>query len=240
MSYQENAMHSGQECPATNGNGLQKPYIYIEDIEGVLMHIAKYDSIRKAERSFKYLRNLFISLDAFHDYERHIYDKLEAMKLAEKCKAGRPKGSGADKKTSKAFAYNAGEETNVRLQLLYQGLLSLKWIREDTDMRSFLNMFSGGETTCRVIWTGDINALAELFKELVTRKQLVQLPKGISLWVTVNARFWNKEGNKEFGNDKLRATRKPVENIDPIATLVSLMDPNTPIEGLKRTLRNRG
>ena len=236
MSYQENTMHSGQECPATNGNGLQKPSILIEEIENILLDMAvDKDTMKEAEEAFIFLRNLFINIDAFHDNEREINRKLKEKRQSLHHGGGRPKRK--DKKITKAFAYDAGEDTNVRLQLLYRGLLELKWIKADTDLRYFLNLFSGGETTCRVVWTGGMNTLAELFKELVTRKRLVRLPKGESIWVMVNARFWNKEGNKEFGNDALSATRTPVKDKEAIATLVKMLDPKVPIDVLRKTAR---
>lgn len=152
-------------------------------------------------------------------------------------KRGRPKHTGT--KINKSFIYDAGDETNNRLQYLYQGLMALGWIKFDTDLRSFLSLFSGKETTCRVVWTGETNTLAELFKELVTRKQLVQLPKGESLWVMVNARFWEKEGNKEFGNERLRGTRAPIDTMDEIETLVKVMNPAIPIAQLKKMIQSQ-
>ena len=103
--------------------------------------------------------------------------------------AGRPKKAG--KKNLKSFIYQAytDEETNMRLRGLYLGLLQLKWIADDTKQKSFLSIFSGEETTCRVVWTGEVNTLAELFKELVNRKQYVKLPEGESIWVMVNALY---------------------------------------------------
>ena len=111
-------------------------------------------------------------------------DKGEIAQDKPKGKGGRPKRAG--KTINKAFRYDGGGDAKVRLQLLYNGLIALEWIRKDTDMRSFLSIFSGGETTCRIVWTGDINALAELFQELVNRKEFVKLPEGESIWVMVN------------------------------------------------------
>lgn len=151
--------------------------------------------------------------------------------------AGRPKRAG--KTINKAFFYDAEDNRNTRLQLFFQGLIALNWIKHDTDLRNFLSIFSGGETTCRIIWTGDINALAELFKELVTRKQFVKLPVGESIWLMVNARFWDHEGNKEFGNEKLGATRSPVEQKDNIDTLVEILNPDISIKDLQERLQSQ-
>jgi len=73
----------------------------------------------------------------------------------------------------------------------------------------------------------------------VTRKHLVQLPKGESLWVMVNARFWEKEGNKEFGNERLRGTRAPIDTMDEIETLVKVMNPAIPIAQLKKIIQSQ-
>ena len=161
-----------------------------------------------------------------------------------KASAKEPKGGGRPKRTgrtlNKAFRYDAGEETNQRLQYLYQGLKALQWIRPDTELKHFISVFSGRETTCRVVWTGGINTLAELFRELVNRKKLVGLPEGESIWVMVNARFWENEGNKEFGNDRLCDTRPPAKMRDHIDLLVKIMTPEFPVERVKIAILGQG
>ena len=159
--------------------------------------------------------------------------------VKQKSNAGRPKKAG--KKTLKSFVYRAhtDAETNLRLQSLYLGLKQLGWIAEDTKQKNFLSIFSGEETTCRVVWTGDVNTLAELFRELVNRKGFVKLPDGESIWVMVNGRFWEKEGNKEFGNDRLRSTSVPTANKETITWLVMMMNPDLPLESLKELLQSQ-
>ena len=164
-------------------------------------------------------------------------DDKEKQPEAPKNKGGRPKKSG--KNIDKAFIYDAGAETNTRLQYLYKGLKSMKWIKEDTLLKDFLSVFNGKETSVRVNWTGDINTLAELFRELVTRKALVLLPQGESVWVMVNARFRNKEADAEFGHKKLGATRPPTDTKDAIALLVKIMNPQIPIEDIKRMMQSQ-
>ena len=150
-------------------------------------------------------------------------------------KRGRPRKTG--KATQKSFVYRAltDEDTNQHLQLFYKGLKQLQWIAADTQQKNFLKIFSGEDTSSRVVWTGDINTLAELFRELVQRKKYVQLPEGESIWVMVNARFWEKEGNHEFGNERLAATRAPLnkENID---LLVRFMNPQLVVDDVIRQM----
>lgn len=159
--------------------------------------------------------------------------------VKQKSNAGRPKKAG--KKTLKSFVYRAhtDDETNLRLRSLYLGLKQLGWIAEDTKQKNFLSIFSGEETTCRVVWTGDVNTLAELFRELVNRKGFVKLPDGESIWLMVNGRFWEKEGNKEFGNDRLRSTSVPTANKETITWLVKMMNPDLPLESLKELLQGQ-
>ena len=89
------------------------------------------------------------------------------------------------------------------------------------------------------MWTGDINTLTALFKELVNVKGYLKLPQGESIWVMVNARFRDKAVNKEFGNERLGATRLPVDNKELIEKLVRIMNPNFPIEQLKEMMQSQ-
>ena len=166
-------------------------------------------------------------------------DQTGTEEVKTKRNAGRPKKAG--KKILKSFIYHAHteEETNLRLQSFYYGLLQLKWIAEDTKQKHFLSIFSGEDTTCRVTWTGDVNTLAELFRELVSRKQFVKLPEGESIWVMVNARFWEKEGNREFGNDRLRSTSVPTGNKDTIDLMVNVLNPDLPLESLREIMQGQ-
>jgi len=154
-----------------------------------------------------------------------------------KNKGGRPKRAG--KTINKAFFYDAGGETNTRLQLFFNGLYALGWIKENTEFKSFLSVFSGKETICRITWTAETNVLAELFQELVNRKKIVALPEGESIWVMVNARFWDHEGNKEFGNVKLGSTRAPLDQKDNIDLLVEILNPETDLDEMRGRLQEQ-
>lgn len=151
--------------------------------------------------------------------------------------AGRPKRAG--KTINKAFIYEAGDDTNIRLQLFYNGLLALEWIKADTELKNFLSIFSGKETSYRIIWTGDINSLSDLFLELIKRKGIVKLPDGETIWVMVNARFWDHEGNKEFGNERLGSTRAPIDSKEHIDQLVEILNPETDLDEVKERLQSQ-
>ena len=165
------------------------------------------------------------------------YGITPSAKEGGKGNGGRPKRAGTT--INKAFIYDAGDETNIRLQLFYRGLMALKWIKADTELKNFLSVFSGNESTYRIIWTGDINALSELFQELIKRRGIVGLPEGESIWVMVNARFWDHEGNKEFGNEKLGSTRAPIDSKEDIDLLVEILNPETDLDEVRESLQSQ-
>ena len=193
-------------------------------------HNDHHKEINIGSVSEKSLRSI---ISAFFSDEGEEADVIEEVK--DTGKRGRPRKTG--KATQKSFVYRAltDEDTNQHLQLFYKGLKQLQWIAADTQQKNFLKIFSGEDTSSRVVWTGDINTLAELFRELVQRKKYVQLPEGESIWVMVNARFWEKEGNHEFGNERLAATRAPLnkENID---LLVRFMNPQLVVDDVIRQM----
>ena len=193
-------------------------------------HFDHHKEINIGSVSEKSLRSI---ISAFFSDEGEEVDVIEEVKDAGK--RGRPRKTG--RAVKKSFVYRAltDEDTNQHLQLFYKGLKQLQWIAADTQQKNFLKIFSGEDTSSRVVWTGDINTLAELFRELVQRKKYVQLPEGESIWVMVNARFWEKEGNHEFGNERLAATRAPLnkENID---LLVRFMNPQLVVDDVIRQM----
>ena len=148
-------------------------------------------------------------------------------------KRGRPKRS--SETIVKTFIYKANnqKETNQRLQMLYGALVQIGWISQDTEQRDFIDIFSGKETSVRVKWMDDVNSLSELFRQLVVRKKYVHLPTGVSIWVMVNAHFWDNQGNKEFGNERLRMTHTPKDKMDYIEWLVRVMDPYQDLDELR-------
>ena len=115
----------------------------------------------------------------------------EEVKKPKATGGGRPKKSGT--KISKAFIYNNNVDGSVRLRMFCQGLMALGWLAAETDVQVFVDLFSGGETRQRLIWTGDANTLAALFKRLVNERGLVTLPDKHSLWVMVSGHFWDKK-----------------------------------------------
>lgn len=150
---------------------------------------------------------------------------------------GRPKKLGT--RICKAFIYYNKVDGSIRLRMLCQGLLALGWLATETDIQVFVDLFSGGETRQRLIWKGDVNTLAALFKRLVNERGLVKLPDKHSLWVMVSGHFWDKERGHEFKSDKLRNTHAPKENDQTIAYLVNILDPELSMDEVREMIQNQ-
>lgn len=147
---------------------------------------------------------------------------------------GRPKRTGT--KIRAAFSY---EGELVRVGMFYQGLLALGWIDENTDQQLFLELFSGEEVRQRVIWKGDANTLAELFRRLVNERGLVTLPEKHTLWVMVSGHFWDKKRGQEFETDKLRKAHAPKESEQTLADLVNILDTELSLKEVREMMRRR-
>lgn len=147
---------------------------------------------------------------------------------------GRPKKTGT--KIRAAFIY---EGELVRVGMLYQGLCALGWIDRQTDKQLFIELFSGGEVNQRIIWKGDANTLAELFKRLVNERQLVELPEKHTLWVMVSGHFWNQKRGVEFEADQLRKAHAPKENDRTLAYLVNVLDTEVTLDEVREMMQER-
>ena len=145
-----------------------------------------------------------------------------------KGRGGRPRR--ADKPVVKAFSYHA-KNMAARLMMLCKALKAL--------IQTFIDLFSGGEIRQRIIWTGDTNILAELFRRLVNERGLVKLPAKMGLWVMVNGHFWEKERLNEFGIARLRKTHCPLKHDQTIAYLVKILDPDCSVDDICKLMESQ-
>ena len=155
-----------------------------------------------------------------------------------KPKAARGRKSHAGEKVTKAFKYNVRDAhvANRRLTMLYNALLAFAWIREDTQLLTFVDLFSGGDCAHRIVWMDDVNTLADLFRRLVSVEKLVAVQSPYGLWQMVDGHFWEKEGNKPFGNERLRKTHTPQEKSRHINYLVNILNPRVSEQQLMEML----
>ena len=168
-----------------------------------------------------------------------LYQQVEVVsegETAQRGRGGRPRRAG--KPVVKAFSYH-GRDKAARLLMLCKGLKALGWIDQKTDCQAFIDLFSGGAFRQHIIWTGQANVLAELFRRLVKERGLVTLPMKHSLWVMVNGHFWEKEKNQEFGTDRLRNTHIPYKQGQTIAYLVDLLDPNNSLDDIRMMIESQ-
>ena len=162
---------------------------------------------------------------------------VEEEKKSKATGGGRPKKSGT--RISKAFIYNNKFDGSVRLRMLCQGLVALGWLAAETDVQVFVDLFSGGETRQRLIWKGDANTLAALFKRLVNERGLVMLPDKHSLWVMVSGHFWNQKRGQEFESSKLRTTHAPKDNDKTLTYLVNILDCGVSLDEVREMMQSQ-
>jgi hypothetical protein len=139
---------------------------------------------------------------------------------------------------NKAFGYD-NMESSVRLMMLCKGLMALGWIDQNTDMQTFIDLFSGEEVYKRIIWKRSAGTLAELFRRLVNERRLVSLPAEHTIWVMVNGHFWENKRGQEFGCDKLRKSVITRSQDQAIGFLVCILDPEYDLDELKDLLQLR-
>ncbi len=155
----------------------------------------------------------------------------ERIRRKSTCRGGRPKLMGTP--ITKSFVY-LGDKS--RLVMLCQGLKALGWIDDSTDLQTFVDMFAGGEVRQRIIWRGSAYTLAELFRRLVNERHLVSLPDKHTLWVMVNAHFWDKQRRREFGCDRLRKSHASRNQDQTISCMVSMLDPDCSLDEIRRMI----
>ena len=168
-----------------------------------------------------------------------LYKQVEVVgegETRQKGRGGRPRRSG--KPVVEAFRYQA-KNGAARLMMLCKALKSLGWIDGETDCQAFIDLFGGGEFRQHIIWTGQANVLAELFRRLVKERRLVALPEKHSLWVTVNGHFWDKQKNQVFGTERLRNTHIPYNQGQTIAYLVDMLDPRYTLDDIRMMIESQ-
>lgn len=225
----------------------QEAISHLNSVNGIIGHLQERYKDTGDEDARRVLESLGIAIRQFSftgqpATGKNIYDETGASYFVGPpeskpvVKRGRPSRVG--EKVTKAFKYNVRDRrlSNQRLVMLYNALLAFGWIREDTSMQVFINLFSGGDCPHRIVWMDDVNTLADLFRRLVSVEKFVEVQSPYGLWQMVDGHFWDKEGNKAFGNDRLRKTHTPQEKSRHLDYLVSLLNPRMTEEQLKAML----
>lgn len=146
------------------------------------------------------------------------------------------------KKTSKdevvknSFNYNpygvTDQSKNARLSAIFSQMKNQGLIDKDSNLKEFLQIFSGERVTVSIAWSGNDNILHYLFDEWVNKRKYIPKPQG-GLWKTVAARFYyrgkDKDGvyyNESYTAEELRKTENPKNPSDDLDFIIELLKPD--------------
>ena len=146
------------------------------------------------------------------------------------------KDTSKDEIVKTSFNYNPHGVTdsskNMRLSEIFSRMRNQKLIDKDSNLKEFLQIFSGEEVTVRIAWTGNDNILHYLFDEWVNKRKYIPKPKG-GLWKTAAARFYyrgkDKDGvyyNDPYTAEELRKTENPMNPSDDLEFIIELLKPD--------------
>ena len=113
------------------------------------------------------------------------------------------------------------EGGTARLIRLYQALLPVGWIPEETKPEDFTAIFEGKPTDVKVKWTGKQSDLYALINRL-ERCGLISCPKGVTKWVITGSHFLDCN-SKQFSDWNSQKT--PKKSAAAIEALADLLDP---------------
>ncbi len=124
------------------------------------------------------------------------------------------------------YKYLNDKEGKRRITALYQGLLHLSWINGETNLGTFMQLFSGIPMDFYIKWTGAKADLYALIKNLCDKK-LISCPAGSTRWVIARSHFVDGQ-NIAFSNlNKLKENKKTKATID---ILLDLLNPSIPLK----------
>lgn len=128
-------------------------------------------------------------------------------------------------------------DRGIRLQLFYDAL-KLKYIKNDTDQKGFIDLFQNTTTTFKVVWIKEIVALKYLINKI---EKWMKVPKGYTKWLITCAHFQirikqhdNVDNKTDFcfivQDLELRQFNKgktPPDKIEELDKIISILDPQT-------------
>lgn len=135
-----------------------------------------------------------------------------------------------------SFNYNphglTDQSKNTRLSEIFGRLKNQGLIDKDSNLKEFLQIFSGEWVTVRIGWSGNNNVLHYLFDEWVNKRKYIPKPKG-GLWKTVAARFYYRGKDKDgvycdetYTAEELRKTENPKNPSDDLEFIIELLKPD--------------
>ena len=178
-----------------------------------------------------------------HYYNGHLSEEINAVIKGQASEINVPKpGRGRRAKDPKniveTFNYDYHKsDRGTRLQLFYEAL-KLKYIKNDTDQKGFIDLFQNTTTTFKVVWIKEIVTLKYLINKI---QHFVKPPKGYTKWDITCAHFQlmirqneTVDNKKEYSYkivdiDRTQFTKgkKLPDKIEKLDKIISILDPQT-------------
>ena len=175
--------------------------------------------------------------------EEVLYSFQEPKKIVQQKKPKKTRISKDVSLITKTFEYNKEGKDSVKnnyLSVLFSNLKSQKLIAEDSDQKSFLEIFYGEESHNKIGWTGKLNLLHYIFDQWVTRKYVVK-PTGVGMWQIVAAHFYiqkiknGKISSMPLTAEKLKDAGNPKNVSDDIENIIELLNPKSVIKARRNS-----
>ena len=131
--------------------------------------------------------------------------------------AGRPRK--APRQLTCTFTYRYLDQEPARITRLYQALLKLQWIADDTSPDAFYTLFSGEDSDVRIQWMALPSQLRGLFDVLFP---YLTWPSAHGQWQLVESHFVDSH-RRAFSLLKSRRPRK--KDLPAMRLLAQLLDP---------------
>lgn len=178
-----------------------------------------------------------------YEYARSLLNEIEKKQSSKK--ATRKKETPKAEVIKTSFCYNPKEldisTINIRLQQVYENMKKeeVELLPCTTNMKDFLEIFSGKETTTKIAWSGQKNVLHYILSEWVCRGYLPK-PKG-GIWGVAAARFYHRKKDtngalvdKEFTPDELRKAGNPQNPSDDLEQIIEMLKPDVRVRRFER------
>ena len=111
------------------------------------------------------------------------------------------------------YKYKEDEKGREKITNLFQALIQLQWIAEDTNPDDFYQLFSGEPKAFIIKWTGAKADLFALIKRLYEQK-LISCTDGGTVWVVARSHFVDKQSMAYCNLNKQKENIKTKHIID--------------------------
>lgn len=219
---------------------------YYKDVvkEALLNEVYAHKSVVKQEEDMiivklaSFADKLKNWVNVYLDSDRYLSDEIlsaRTRKLPLKPLKTTKKYNKNSEENTTSFNYNPAKiddsSRNIRLSEVFTRMKSNRLIATDTDLRHFLELFSGESTFVKIVWTGKMNILHYIFDQWINREYLPK-PKG-GVWSVVAARFkfrdkddHGDDTDRPLNNDEVRKAGNPKNPSQNIEDIIEMLKPD--------------